>query len=63
MTGLILSEALATNRIRDLIAQAEADGVGSTQRAEFDQMLGCVIAPQPSDQTSRLPAPGGSAGK
>ena len=63
MTRLTLSEALATNRLRDLIAQAEADGVGSTQRGEFDQKLGCVIAPQPSDQTSRLPAPGGSAVK
>ena len=60
---LSLSEALASNRLDDFIAQAEAEGVGPADRDQFDAMVGRVTAPQPEDQTSRSPARGGSRGK
>lgn len=61
---LTLNEALRTNRLEDFIAQAEAEGVAGADRAEFDDVLGCVVkAPQPADQTSRSRGSGGSPGK
>jgi hypothetical protein len=64
MTARItLAEALREDRLADFIAQAEAEGVGPANGADFNANLGAVIAPPPAGQTSRLPARGGSGGK
>lgn len=53
MNRLTLSEALASDRLADFVAQAEADGIGPIDRAQFDALVGRVTAPPPEDQTSR----------
>lgn len=63
MSRLSLAQALSEGRLDDFVAQAEADGVGPADRAQFDAMVGRVTAPQPEDQTSRSRARGGSRGK
>lgn len=60
---LSLAEAIATNRLGDFAAQAEADGIGPADRAEFDALVGRVTAPLPEGQTSRLPGPGSKRGR
>ncbi len=60
---LSLSEALATDRLSDFVAQAEAEGVGPANRSELEAMVGRVTAPQPEDQTSRSPVRGSKRGK
>lgn len=60
---LSLSEALASGRLSDFVAQAEADGIGPADRAQFEAMVGRVTAPQPEGQTSRSPAHGSKRGK
>lgn len=61
--SLTLSEALATNRLEEFVAQAEQEGVGPVDRAQFEALLGRITAPQPEDQTSRSPAHGSKRGK
>lgn len=63
MARLSLAEALASNRLDEFAAQAEADGFGVADRAEFEGLLGRVTAPQPEDQTSRLRGGGSKRGK
>ncbi|GAA0767340.1 hypothetical protein FHS52_001688 [Erythromicrobium ramosum] len=60
---LTLSEALAGDRLSEFVEQAEAEGIGPADRAQFEGLLGRVTAPQPEDQTSRLPAHGSKRGK
>lgn len=60
---ITLSEALANDRLDEFIAQAEAEGVGPADRAQFEALVGRVTAPQPEGRTSRSRARGGSAGK
>lgn len=60
---LTLSDALASDRLSDFIAQAEAEGVGPADRDQFEAMVGRVTAPQPEGQTSRSPARGSKRGK
>lgn len=63
MERLSLAEALASGRLEDFIAQAEADGIGPADRAEFDALVGRVTAPLPEGQTSRSPVRGSKRGK
>lgn len=63
MGRLTLSEAIAEGRLEAFIAQAEADGIGPIDRAEFDAMVGRVTVPQPEGQTSRSRGSNGSRGK
>lgn len=63
MSGITLADALASSRLQDFIAQAEAQGIGPADRAQFDAMLGRVTAPQPEGQTSRSPGRGSKRGK
>lgn len=63
MTRLTLAEALASNRLADFAAQAEAEGVGPADRSQFEALVGRLTAPQPEDQTSRSPDGGASRGK
>jgi hypothetical protein len=63
MDRLSLADALASNRLSDFSDQAEADGVGPADRAQFERMLGRVTAPQPEGQTSRSPSGDASPGK
>lgn len=63
MERLSLAEALASDRIADFIAQAEADGIGPADRAQFDALVGRVTAPLPEGQTSRSRGPGSKRGK
>ena len=58
-----LSQALSEGRLADFVLQAEAEGIGPADRAQFDKMVGRVTAPLPEDQTSRLPAGDCSHGK
>lgn len=58
MANLTLSEALASDRLAEFISQAEAEGVGPANRAQFEALVGRVTAPQPEGQTSRSPAHG-----
>lgn len=61
---LTLSKAVKEGRLSEFIAQEEARGVGSIDRAEFDRLLvKAVKSPQSKDQTSHYPARGGSTGK
>ena len=61
---LTLAGAMKSGRLQDFIAQEEARGVGSIDRAEFDRLLvKAVKAPQSEDQTSRSPSRDGSPGK
>ena len=63
MDRLSLADALASGRLDDFISQAEADGIGPADRAQFEAMVGHVTTPRPKDQTSRSRARGGSRGK
>lgn len=63
MERLSLAQALASNRLSDFAAEAEAEGIGPADRAQFDAMVGRVTAPQPKDQTSRLRGCGSTRGK
>jgi hypothetical protein len=63
MSGITLAQALAENRIYEFIAQAEAEGIGPADRAQFETLLGRITAPQPEGQTSRSPARGSKRGK
>lgn len=64
MTRLTLSDALVQGRLRDFIAQAEAEGVGPITEAEFDDTALTVIkTPLSVDQTSGSPRRDGSRGK
>ena len=60
---LTLSEALASGRLDEFAAQAEADGVGPADRAQFEALVGTLTAPQPEDQTSRSRGDGSKRGK
>ena len=54
MERLSLAEALASDRLEDFTAQAEADGIGPADRQQFEALIGTLTAPQPEDQTTRL---------
>ena len=62
MDKLSLAEALASDRLGDFAAQAEADGIGPVDRAQFDSLVGRVTAPLPEGQTSHSPARGSKRG-
>ena len=55
---LTLATALSQGRLDAFAAQAEADGIGPADRAQFDALLGRVTAPLPEGQTSHLPVRG-----
>lgn len=63
MDRLTLADALASGRLDDFAAQAEAGGIGPADREQFDALVGRVTAPQPEGRTSRSPARDGSRGK
>ena len=63
MERLNLAEALASDRLTDFASQAEAEGIGPIDRAQFEKMVGRVTTPPPEDQTSHLPAADCSHGK
>lgn len=50
---LSLQKALDTGRLDDFIAQADAEGIGPADRAQFEALVGALTAPQPEGQTSR----------
>ena len=60
---LTLSEAINSGRIADFAAQAEAEGVGLADRAQFEALVGRITAPPPEGQTSHSPAHGSTRGK
>lgn len=60
---LTLAKALAEGRLEEFAAQAEAEGVGPADRAQFEALMGRVTAPQPEDQTSRSRGGGSKRGK
>ena len=60
---LTLSEALASGRLDEFAAQAEADGVGPADRAQFEALVARITAPPPEDQTSRSRDGGSKRGK
>lgn len=63
MNRLSLADAIASKRLEDFIAQAEADGVGPANGAQFDGLMGRVTAPLPEGQTSHLPVRGSKRGR
>jgi len=63
MTRLTLARALSEGRLQDFVAQAEADGIGPADRAQFDGLVERVTAPRPEGQTSRSPGGGSKRGK
>lgn len=63
MTTLTLAEALEQGRLEEFAAQAEADGIGPINRAEFEALVGKVTAPPPEDQTSHSRGGGSKRGK
>lgn len=63
MNKLSLADALASDRLDEFAAQAEAEGIGPADRAQFEALIGTLTAPRPEDQTSRSPARGSKRGK
>lgn len=63
MHRLSLADALASGDLEPFILQAETDGIGPANAAQFDAMLGRVTAPLPAGQTSRSPAGGLKRGR
>ena len=63
MERITLASALASNDLESFIRQAEADGEGPANQAEFDRLMVAVTAPPQEDQTSRSPARGSKRGK
>lgn len=63
MADLTLSEAIRLDRLDDFAMQAEAEGIGPADRAQFDALVGRVTAPLPEDQTSRSRGDGSKRGK
>lgn len=63
MERISLADALASGDLEPFIAQAEAEGVGPADRAQFEALLGRVTAPQPEGQTSRSRGHGSTRGK
>jgi hypothetical protein len=55
MNQLSLADALASGRLSDFVAQAEANQIGPADRAQFDKMVGRVTAPLPEGRTSIYP--------
>lgn len=62
MTRVTLSAALKEDRLDEFIAQAEADGVGPANHAQFEALVGRVTAPQPEGRTSRSRGGGSKRG-
>lgn len=60
---LNLSRAINEGLLDEFVTQAEAEGIGPADRAQFEKIVGRVTAPQPEDQTSRSPAGDCSHGK
>lgn len=50
-----LKEALENGELEAFASQAETQGIGPIDTAEFEARLGRFIEPQPEDQTSRSP--------
>ena len=63
MADLTLSQAIKLNRLPEFAAQAEAQGIGPADRAQFEALVGTLTAPQPEDQTSRSRGGGSKRGK
>jgi len=63
MSRLSLADALASGRLDDFAAQAEADGIGLADRAQFEALVGRLTAPQPEGRTSRSRGGGSKRGK
>lgn len=63
MKRLSLADALASERLEDFIVQAEADGIGPANRAEFDALVGRITAPRPEGRTFHSRARGSLRGK
>ena len=63
MDKLSLADALASNRLEEFAAQAEAEGVGPADRNQFEALMGTLTAPQPEGQTSRSRGGGSKRGK
>lgn len=61
---LSLATALASNDLESFVLQAEAEGIGPAERAQFETLLGKVVkAPRLARRTSRSRAPDGSREK
>ena len=60
---LTLAEALKSGRLSDFVDQAERQGLGPADRAQFEEVVGRVTAPQPEGQTSHSPVRGSKRGK
>lgn len=60
---LLLGEALASGRLADFVEQAEAEGIGPADRAQFEELVGLITAPLQEDQTSRSRGGGSKRGK
>jgi hypothetical protein len=59
-----LIEAINSGNLEAFIAQEEARGVGSADKADLDRALEVLIKqPQSEDRTSRSASPDGSTGK
>lgn len=58
MGKLTLAEAIRTGRLETFAAQAEAQGIGPADRAQFDALVGAVTAPLPEGQTQGRKAQG-----
>jgi len=64
MERITLAQALAEDRIYDFVEQAEREGVGNADEAQFMRLMGLVVREtQPEGQTSRSPAHGSKRGK
>ena len=55
-----LAEALATGRLEAFTEQAESEGIGPADRAQFEAMVGRITTPRQEGRTSRSRARGGS---
>lgn len=62
MMMLTLAEAIEQDRLDEFVAQAEEQGVGPADRAQFEALVGTLTAPQPEYRTSRSRGDGSKRG-
>lgn len=63
MERLTLADALASGRIEEFAAQAEAAGIGPADRTLFEALVGKVTAPRREGQTFHSRGDGSKRGK
>lgn len=63
MERMTLATAIAQGKLGEFVEQAEVEGIGPANRAQFDSLLGAITATRQEGQTSRSRARDSKRGK